>query len=90
MLAVYQAPGANALAVSEAVLKQSWSGSRKVFPDDVQYEVPYQLHRFRREQSLNDVVSTLILTFILVMTVVFIFLGAGGRRSFRWSQSRFR
>ena len=74
VLAVYQAPGANALAVSEGVLAELERLSR-TFPDDVDYEVPFNTTDFV-EQSLNDVVSTLIMTFALVISVVFIFLGS--------------
>ncbi len=73
VLAVYQAPGENALAVAEKVISEMDRLSR-AFPDDVVYEIPYDSTLFV-EQSLNDVVSTLILTFILVISVVFIFLG---------------
>lgn len=73
VLAVYQAPGANALTVSENVLDELERLSNS-FPDDVEYEVPFNTTDFV-EQSLNDVISTLILTFVLVISVVFIFLG---------------
>ncbi|MEM0946333.1 MAG: multidrug efflux RND transporter permease subunit [Pseudomonadota bacterium] len=74
VLAVYQAPGANALAVAEGVYGELERLSR-AFPEDVEYEVPFDSTDFV-EQSLNDVVSTLILTFILVISVVFVFLGS--------------
>ncbi|WP_417471870.1 efflux RND transporter permease subunit [Leisingera sp.] len=74
ILAVYQAPGANALAVSDAVLAELKRLSA-AFPDDVEYTVPFNTTDFV-EQSLNDVVSTLVMTFILVISVVFIFLGS--------------
>lgn len=74
VLAVYQAPGENALAVSDSVLAELERLSR-TFPDDVIYEVPFNSTNFVK-QSLNDVVSTLVLTFILVVSVVFIFLGS--------------
>ncbi|QEW22404.1 Efflux pump membrane transporter BepG [Marinibacterium anthonyi] len=73
VLAVYQAPGENALAVSEGVEAELERLSR-LFPDDLEYAVPYNSTDFV-EQSLNDVVDTLILTFILVIAVVFVFLG---------------
>ena len=73
VLAVYQAPGANALAVSEGVLAELERLS-SAFPDDVEYSVPFNTTDFV-EQSLNDVVSTLIMTFVLVISVVFVFLG---------------
>ncbi len=74
VIGIYQAPGANALAVSERVQAELERLSRS-FPTDVEYAVPFNTTDFV-EQSLNDVVSTLILTFILVITVVFIFLGS--------------
>lgn len=73
VLAIYQAPGANALAVSKNVIAQLEQLS-KSFPEDIVYNVPYNTTDFV-EQSLNDVIETLILTFILVVAVVFIFLG---------------
>ncbi|WP_108838110.1 efflux RND transporter permease subunit [Tateyamaria sp. Alg231-49] len=74
VLAVYQAPGENALGVAQGVYSELERLSA-AFPQDVEYEVPFDSTDFV-EQSLNDVVSTLILTFVLVMSVVFIFLGS--------------
>ncbi|WP_372574584.1 efflux RND transporter permease subunit [Ruegeria jejuensis] len=74
VLAIYQAPGANALAVAERVEAEMERLSR-AFPDDVDYRVPFDSTKFV-EQSLNDVVTTLMLTFVLVISVVFIFLGS--------------
>ena len=74
ILAIYQAPGANALAVSEAVLAEMDRLSQD-FPEDVSYSVPFNTTDFV-EQSLNDVISTLMMTFALVISVVFIFLGS--------------
>ncbi|WP_299418929.1 multidrug efflux RND transporter permease subunit [uncultured Shimia sp.] len=73
VLAIYQAPGENALAVADAV-KAEVERLSSAFPDDVEYAIPYDSTLFV-EQSLSDVVSTLILTFILVISVVFVFLG---------------
>lgn len=74
ILAVYQAPGANALAVSEAVIAELDRLS-EAFPEDVAYSVPFNTTDFV-QQSLNDVLSTLIMTFVLVISVVFVFLGS--------------
>jgi len=74
VIAVYQSPGANALAVSDGVLKELTRLSQ-TFPDDIEFQIPYNTTNFVR-QSLNDVVTTLMLTFVLVVTVVFIFLGS--------------
>lgn len=73
VLAVYQAPGANAVAVAAAVKERLESLSRS-FPEDMEYGIPFDTTEFV-EQSLNDVIETLFVTFILVVTVVFIFLG---------------
>lgn len=73
VLALYQAPGANALAVAEGVRKRL-DELAAAFPEDMVYDVPFDTTEFV-ERSLDDVVNTLILTFALVVTVVFIFLG---------------
>ncbi len=46
----------------------------KNFPPDMQYGVPFNTTDFV-QASLNDVITTLFLTFLLVVSVVFIFLG---------------
>lgn len=74
VIGIYQAPGANALAVSDRVEAELERLSR-TFPTDVEYAVPFNTTDFVN-QSLNDVVTTLILTFILVISVVFVFLGS--------------
>ena len=73
VLSIYQAPGENALAVSEGVLAELERLSR-TFPDDVVYEVPFNTTDFV-QKSLEDVITTLMLTFVLVVSVVFFFLG---------------
>lgn len=73
VLAVYQAPGANAVAVSDGVLAELERLSA-AFPDDMEYQVPFNSTDFVK-QSLKDVISTLMMTFALVVAVVFLFLG---------------
>ncbi|UWQ89689.1 multidrug efflux RND transporter permease subunit [Rhodobacteraceae bacterium M382] len=73
ILAVYQAPGANALAVAEQV-RAELDRLSLTFPDDVEYAIPFDSTKFV-EQSLKDVISTLMMTFALVVSVVFVFLG---------------
>jgi HAE1 family hydrophobic/amphiphilic exporter-1 len=73
VLAVYQAPGANALSVAEGV-RAELERLSEVFPDDVRYTVPYDSTLFV-QQSLNDVIETLVIAFVLVISVVFVFLG---------------
>ncbi len=74
VMAIYQAPGANALAVADAVYSELERLSA-AFPEDVTYDVPMDTTDFV-QQSLDDVVSTLMMTFVLVVLVVFIFLGS--------------
>lgn len=74
VLAVYQAPGANALAVAEGVRARIEQLAR-AFPEDVAYDIPFDTTEFV-EKSLEDVIMTLMMTFALVVTVVFIFLGS--------------
>ncbi|QFT32041.1 multidrug efflux RND transporter permease subunit [Roseibium porphyridii] len=73
VLAIYQAPGANALQVAEDVLKRLDSLS-ETFPPDMAYGVPFNTTDFV-QASLDDVIATLFLTFLLVVSVVFVFLG---------------
>jgi HAE1 family hydrophobic/amphiphilic exporter-1 len=73
VLAIYQAPGANALQVAENVLKRLDSLSQN-FPPDMEYGVPFNTTDFV-QASLDDVIATLFLTFLLVVSVVFVFLG---------------
>lgn len=73
VLAIYQAPGANALQVAQNVLARLETLSQN-FPDDMKYGVPFNTTDFV-QASLDDVINTLFLTFLLVVSVVFIFLG---------------
>lgn len=73
VLAIYQAPGANAIAVAEGVVSRLEELSQ-AFPDDVAYQIPFDTTDFV-QTSLDDVVTTLFITFALVVSVVFIFLG---------------
>ena len=73
VLAVYQSPGANALAVSDGVIAELENLTGR-FPDGVEYAIPFNTTGFVKS-SLNDVIQTLMLTFALVVLVVFVFLG---------------
>jgi HAE1 family hydrophobic/amphiphilic exporter-1 len=73
VLAVYQAPGANALDVADGV-RAKLDELSKSFPDDLSYAIPFDTTEFV-QRSLDDVVMTLAITFALVVAVVFIFLG---------------
>jgi len=74
VLGIYQAPGGNAIATAEAIghllvtLKPS-------FPEGVEYEITYDTTKFV-EESIHEVVTTLIEAFALVVIVVYLFLGS--------------
>jgi len=72
LLAVYQLPDANALAVADAVYAELDSLASR-FPDDLAYEITYDTTLYVRT-SIQEVVITLFQALALVILVVFIFL----------------
>jgi len=72
LLAVYQQPGANALAVAEQVRK-TLAEVKKTFPPGMEYDVALDTTEFVQE-SINEVIHTLRDAVILVILVVYIFL----------------
>ncbi len=73
-IGIYQAPGANAIAVAEAVRK-TLEDLRPLYPTDVESTIMYDTTVFV-EKMIESVQHTLIEAFILVGIVVFIFLGS--------------
>jgi multidrug efflux pump len=71
-LAVYQAPDANALQVSQAVQAQVKALSAQ-FPKGLSYTVAYNASNFVAA-DINEILHTLVITLILVVAVVFLFL----------------
>ncbi len=71
-LAIYQAPGANALGVAQGVYKELESLSGR-FPEGLEYKVVYDSTLFV-EASINEIVMTLVLTGLIVLVVTYIFL----------------
>ena len=71
-LAIKLAPGGNALDTAEAV-KARMAELSKSFPEGYEYVVPYDSTPFV-EQSIHEVVKTLIEAVILVFIVMFLFL----------------
>ena len=69
---VFQAPGSNALALSDAVRK-SMAELSKNFPDGLKYDIVYDPTRFVRS-SIEEVVRTLFEALLLVVLVVLLFL----------------
>lgn len=71
-IAINQLAGANALDAMEAV-KNEMARLAQNFPDDMSYMVGYDSTDYIRA-SIEEVVFTLILTFVLVVFVCYIFL----------------
>ncbi len=74
LIAIYQAPGANALSALGAV-KQIMATAAKDFPDDLAWKVTYDPTTFVTA-TIDEVVKTLVEAFILVVLVVYLFLGS--------------
>ncbi len=74
LIGVYQAPGANALAIADGVqatLDRLESG----FPEGLTYDISYDTTLFV-SSSIAELQETLIVAFVLVIVVVFLFLGS--------------
>ena len=72
-VAVFLAPGANALKVSAALDKTMEELSKK-FPEDIKISVPYDPTEFVK-QSITEVIYTLGLSILLVVAIIYLFLG---------------
>ena len=72
-IAVYQSPGANALSVADQIYAEL-DDMAKSFPPDMAYSVLYDTTRAVRA-SVQEVIETLFITFVLVVLVTFLFLG---------------
>ncbi len=72
VLGIYLLPGANALEVSAAV-REKMKELEQRFPDGLEWLVIYDSAEFI-EQSISEVIVTLIEALILVMLVVYLFL----------------
>ena len=74
LIAVYQAPGANAVDVANR-LDAEMDRLAQSFPEGLAYKVTYDTTDFVKE-SVHEVVKTLLEAFVLVAIVVFLFLGS--------------
>jgi hydrophobe/amphiphile efflux-1 (HAE1) family protein len=72
-IVIYQTPGGNAIDTVEAVRKKI-SDLAKRFPDDLAWKVTYDPTIFVTD-TMHEVKKTLIEAFILVVLVVYLFLG---------------
>jgi hydrophobe/amphiphile efflux-1 (HAE1) family protein len=73
-IAIYQTPGANAINTLKAV-KARIEEAQQRFPDDLAWKVTYDPTVFVTD-TIHEVQKTLIEAFILVVIVVFLFLGS--------------
>ena len=71
-LSVYPAPGANALNVANAV-REEMTRQARYFPDDLNYEIKFDSTQFV-SATLDEIMVSLALTFLVVLTIVFLFL----------------
>jgi len=74
ILGIYQSPGGNAIATAAAI-NQLLEKLAPAFPEGVSYKITYDTTKFV-EESIHEVVKTLLEAFVLVVIVVFLFLGS--------------
>ena len=72
-IGIYQSPGANAVDVARHV-RETMENLKQRFPDDVAYDTFYDATVFVTS-TIEEVVRTLVIAFVLVGLVVFLFLG---------------
>ncbi|HEV8201149.1 MAG TPA: multidrug efflux RND transporter permease subunit [Candidatus Polarisedimenticolia bacterium] len=72
VIAIYQAPGSNALQVSDAIKKTVAEAATR-FPSDLGYQISLDTTLPVRE-GINEILHTLLEAVVLVLIVVFIFL----------------
>jgi hydrophobe/amphiphile efflux-1 (HAE1) family protein len=73
-IGVYLSPGANAVNTAAAVVDNLNRLSQR-FPPGLKYSVNYDTTTFVRA-TIHDVLVTLVIAFVLVVIVVFVFLGS--------------
>src|SRR5271170_5661596 len=73
-IAIYQAPGANAISTLKAV-KERIAEAEKRFPEDMAWKTTYDPTVFVTD-TIHEVQKTLVEAFILVVIVVYLFLGS--------------
>jgi len=73
-IAIYQTPGANAITALKEV-RDRLADLQKRFPEDLAWKITYDPTTFVTE-TIHEVQKTLVEAFILVVLVVFLFLGS--------------
>jgi len=72
-MGIFLSPGANALEVSQKV-DETLKELSKRFPKDIEYHIPYDITPFVKA-SIHEVIKTLYEAIILVVILIYIFLG---------------
>ena len=72
IIAVFQTPGSNALAVADGV-KKTIADLKKRFPNDLDYKISLDT-TLPVTQGIREIVETLVIAIVLVLLVVFLFL----------------
>jgi multidrug efflux pump len=72
-MGIFLSPGANALDVSQKV-NETLKELSKRFPKDITYHIPYDITPFVKA-SIKEVVDTLFEAILLVIVIIYIFLG---------------
>jgi hydrophobe/amphiphile efflux-1 (HAE1) family protein len=73
-IAIYQTPGANAISTLKAI-KERIAEAEKRFPEDLTWKITYDPTVFVTD-TIHEVQKTLFEAFVLVVIVVFLFLGS--------------
>jgi hydrophobe/amphiphile efflux-1 (HAE1) family protein len=73
VIATYQSPGGNAIA-SAGEVRKTLERLRAAFPQGIDYKITYDTTVFVNE-SIHEVIKTLFEAFVLVVIVVYLFLG---------------
>ncbi len=71
-IALQQTPGGNAIATMDAIMAEMKRLSES-FPDDLKYVIPYDATEYVR-CCIDEIVETLIITFVLVVFVCYLFM----------------
>src|SRR6476661_355945 len=72
IIAVFQTPGSNALAVADGV-KKTIADLKQRFPNDLDYKISLDT-TLPVTEGIREIVQTLVIAIVLVLLVVFIFL----------------
>jgi HAE1 family hydrophobic/amphiphilic exporter-1 len=73
-IGIYQTPGSNAVATAK-LLRAAMEDMKTRFPEGIDYKITYDMTVFVSE-TIKEVVRTLFEAFVLVVLVVFLFLGS--------------